>query len=399
MALFGPPNVEKLKAKGDIKGLIKAMGYKNDQQVREAAAEALVAIGAPAVDPLISALSNPTPLIRARAADTLGRIGEQTSDSNLRSRMVEPLLALITRTSRFGVPQQAIDALRRIGSVERAVKPLLAGLKDDSQTASTNAAKALAYVGSAAVEPLIRLLEDNKPWLQHKASEALMAMGASAAEPMAAALQHDNDSVRRNAATILEGMADTLEEEKLRSLVVDALIPALDDADDETAQSAARALGQIPDPRTAEALVVALEDEDKTGLRQDGVKALIKLESQVTEAGLSKRAADAMFAILEDVDLDRAQMWAEINATVSDLAPYGGSVASYLAFGDTGQQAKPQLSQAVAKLWPARPFAALALGLFGDESSIEPLTKYLEDLDPAVRLAAQKALDVLHATG
>jgi len=27
MPLFGPPNVEKLKAKRDVKGLIKALGY------------------------------------------------------------------------------------------------------------------------------------------------------------------------------------------------------------------------------------------------------------------------------------------------------------------------------------------------------------------------------------
>jgi hypothetical protein len=27
MGLFGPPDVEKMKAKGDVKGLIKALGY------------------------------------------------------------------------------------------------------------------------------------------------------------------------------------------------------------------------------------------------------------------------------------------------------------------------------------------------------------------------------------
>ena len=47
MPLFGPPNVEKLKAKRSVDGLIKALGYKKDSEdyrhrgVRRAAAEAL----------------------------------------------------------------------------------------------------------------------------------------------------------------------------------------------------------------------------------------------------------------------------------------------------------------------------------------------------------------------
>jgi hypothetical protein len=44
MPLFGPPNVKKMKAKGNIKGLIKALDFNNDRVVRRAAAEALVAI-------------------------------------------------------------------------------------------------------------------------------------------------------------------------------------------------------------------------------------------------------------------------------------------------------------------------------------------------------------------
>ena len=30
MGLFGPPNVEEMQAKGDVKGLIKGLGYWND---------------------------------------------------------------------------------------------------------------------------------------------------------------------------------------------------------------------------------------------------------------------------------------------------------------------------------------------------------------------------------
>jgi hypothetical protein len=41
MPLFGPPNVSKLAAKGDLKGLIKALGYQRDWLVRRQAVEAV----------------------------------------------------------------------------------------------------------------------------------------------------------------------------------------------------------------------------------------------------------------------------------------------------------------------------------------------------------------------
>ncbi|MBL7182901.1 MAG: HEAT repeat domain-containing protein [Anaerolineae bacterium] len=39
--LFGPPDVEKLMAEADVKGLIKALSYQKDPSVRKRAAEAL----------------------------------------------------------------------------------------------------------------------------------------------------------------------------------------------------------------------------------------------------------------------------------------------------------------------------------------------------------------------
>jgi HEAT repeat protein len=47
MFLFGAPNVQKLSAKRDVQGLIKALGYEKDEQIRHAAALALGQIGDP----------------------------------------------------------------------------------------------------------------------------------------------------------------------------------------------------------------------------------------------------------------------------------------------------------------------------------------------------------------
>jgi hypothetical protein len=58
MPIFGPLNVEKLKQEQGVKGLIQALGYPKDKQVRRAAAEALGQAGAAvALDSLIIALT------------------------------------------------------------------------------------------------------------------------------------------------------------------------------------------------------------------------------------------------------------------------------------------------------------------------------------------------------
>ena len=55
-----PPDVEKLRKKRSVRGLIRALGYEQDAKVRRAAAEALGSIGHPrAVGPLITALNDP----------------------------------------------------------------------------------------------------------------------------------------------------------------------------------------------------------------------------------------------------------------------------------------------------------------------------------------------------
>ena len=41
MRLFGPPDVDKMKAKRDVKGLIETLGYRKDDRVRSTAARAL----------------------------------------------------------------------------------------------------------------------------------------------------------------------------------------------------------------------------------------------------------------------------------------------------------------------------------------------------------------------
>jgi len=78
------PNVTKLKNKKDIEGLIRALDYKKDPGIREAAAKALGEIGdASAVKPLIQVLRDEDNNVRYQAARALVKIRD--------ARAVDPL--------------------------------------------------------------------------------------------------------------------------------------------------------------------------------------------------------------------------------------------------------------------------------------------------------------------
>ncbi|MCK4736590.1 MAG: HEAT repeat domain-containing protein [Methanophagales archaeon] len=79
------PDVEKLEKKKDVQGLIKALQYKKDRDVRGAAAKALGNIrDKRAVEPLVQALKDEYLRVRRGVAETLGKIGDK--------RAVEPLI-------------------------------------------------------------------------------------------------------------------------------------------------------------------------------------------------------------------------------------------------------------------------------------------------------------------
>ena len=100
------PNIERLKARWDIDGLIKALNHR-DYRIRKKAAEALGEMKAKeAVDALIKTLKDENSEVRKAAAYALGRIGD-----------------------------------------ERAIKPLVEALKDESLDVRFEAAKALKEIG------------------------------------------------------------------------------------------------------------------------------------------------------------------------------------------------------------------------------------------------------------
>lgn len=151
MPLFGPPNVDKLKAKDDVKGLIKALKYK-DSSVRQAAAEALGAIGAPAVEPLIATIRRPG--VNLGWITEVVRVLLMIGDS-----AIESLIAAL-RDKDIMVRIMAALALSHTGD-RRAIEPFIAALKDEHAMVRLSAAEALGKMGDPrATGPLSAALED-----------------------------------------------------------------------------------------------------------------------------------------------------------------------------------------------------------------------------------------------
>lgn len=126
MGLFGPPNVEKMKARKDVMGLINALNYWKDSQVRIQSALALGEIGdLRALQPLVTALK------------------DWDSDAH----------------------DAAAEALVEIG--KPAIECLIVALKGEDEDVKSYSVKVLNMIGEPALEPLMNFLkdEDRDPFL------------------------------------------------------------------------------------------------------------------------------------------------------------------------------------------------------------------------------------------
>ncbi len=128
MGLFGEPNVEKMKARNNVRGLIRALGYQKVWGVCSAAAEVLGEIGGPcAMEPLIATLQDAEWYVVKAAAEALCKIGWSTDEG--------------ADGAVYWVAKNDWDRCVMIGAP--AVVPLIAALQDAKWDVRKAAARAL----------------------------------------------------------------------------------------------------------------------------------------------------------------------------------------------------------------------------------------------------------------
>ena len=176
MPIFGPPNINKLKVRRDISGLIKALNYRKDPEVREKAAEALGELGDPtATEQLLFMLEDEGCDRGSTVVKALGRIRDHRAVPALISRIKERDPASC---------RQELSALENIG--QPAVGALLGMLKEKVQNAkqATVLIQALERIeGKSVISGLIDLVSPKSPSLIVPLAEALERLAASRAVP------------------------------------------------------------------------------------------------------------------------------------------------------------------------------------------------------------------------
>ncbi len=158
---------------------------------RWSAADALVGLGAPALDTVIAALNNPD-------VETSKALLPHLKQHNVKDpRLVEPLVRQL-RSSDWFVRHSAAESLGRIGDL-RAVEPLANALRDDNRMVREEVARVLGEMGDLrAVDALLTALRELNT---AEAARALGKLGdVRALEPLAATLHGDDTGMRGPAA-------------------------------------------------------------------------------------------------------------------------------------------------------------------------------------------------------
>ena len=231
------------------------------------AADALVKIGEPAVEPLIQALTDPNAVVRSYVAFSLGQIGDQ--------RAVQGLIKALNDQNDV-VRSEAAHALGRIGDPS-AIEPLSRALEDTHRDVRSAAAVALGLKGDSRVlEPLCQLLQDPSPLRRGAAAEALGNIRVRrAVEALIQALSDPYMDVRAKAVVSLGQIAD--------SCAVEPLTQVLKDNSVTVQQYAADALVKIGDP-TTQALKMASKNRNYY-IRKDAEKEVVEVRVELRKSG------------------------------------------------------------------------------------------------------------------
>jgi HEAT repeat protein len=253
--------VEALGEIGDaraVEPLIAVLKNEEMSGLRWKAAESLIKIGAPSVEPLISVLQHPDSDVRWKTAIALGEIKDP--------RAIGPLILQLSDTDRF-VKSRVAHALGMIGAP--AVRPLIHTLRGGDGNLRWGAAIALGRIQDPeAVEPLIAALADKYENVRAEAAAALALIGKPAIAPLIRFLKYPEGAGRIEVMNVLG--------ELHASDAIEPLVQMLERADEHERRSIAATLDAILAPSVVQQGKRLGNGEDHTMTGNDIKKSLQK---------------------------------------------------------------------------------------------------------------------------
>lgn len=404
-----PPDVEALQAAGDVEGLIHALAYPGDENIRMAAASALGALGDPrAVHPLLAALKDEYIWMPSRVRDALGKLGAAVET-------LIPVLGSADAKER----EVAASALGEIGATA-ALEPLVALLTDEKPEVRTAAAGAMASIctrpqttGELAQyeQPLLAVLaSDGNSEVQMAAVRALAHIGGAASVgPLLAIVEARNYQVSRDAILALGEIGARLDDEAVRESIAEALIPLFDYVAGPMFQTlnrmalwrwaAAKALGQINRLTSADLeawYAVATEDWDRAVALGDAAIEPLRTAAFMDGSVMMRKAAIPALGRIGSPEAVRMIVTA-LGARLSNVGDE--ATAELLRLAETGTPVFDPVMEALEHNVPdMRKAAAGMLGKLGNGQAIGPLSRCINDPDAFVGSAAVAALARLATT-
>ncbi len=251
--LFGPPDIEKLKAKDDIKGLIKALGY-----MLAADAELSIYMRTRKARDLVDQHE----LIRKQAAQALCELGKRPG-SQVSGMLISTLNKDLSSPKKDVSSEAAILVLGEI-SDRSALDVLIAALPNRNYAIRKSAAEALGKIDDPRViEYLIKALEDGG--VRGSAARALARFrDPRAVTPLIKALKDPDGDVRKLVAAALL-VSDETEPFPQKTAAESTLVNRLATLWDTKLldrKSAPRLLAELGDTRALKPLISALDDQE-----------------------------------------------------------------------------------------------------------------------------------------
>jgi HEAT repeat protein len=291
------------KATEAVPQLVSTLGDE-DFDVGDAAERALIAIGTPAVEPLISVLTTGGRDAKIHAASALGKLRDPRAVEPLIAvlrdpedtehwdnaalalgeigdpRAVEPLVKMLATSNRSLRPF-AIEGLSKISDPrvpEALTKAAVADPDDFVRQTATKALQNMAYQPSSLHDRVVLLLTAGR-------SDSIAALGPEAQPILLTILKDGATSLRAAAASALAKFP--------APPAVEYLIGALTDSSPKVRENAAETLGMIRDPLRVKPLISRLKDPD-TFVRMQSRAALSNFANP--EVGAAVADADAFWA-------------------------------------------------------------------------------------------------------